>query len=237
MAVAQLQEIQGTEGLVFVAHVPKPEILSNWLFWLIAGYAVLYIVYQRLFVKRRKHRVSRKACIFLARTAAESLKQGNTVRASLSMDRLLSALSDFIKQKLVSLATIQYAPRNSWEAALFVTLNFWYGTRSAPQNLIYVRPEKIPRKAVFQVIASGYTGGFQERLRDLATGLDGNIDKRYLSASEFLTWLDRETELYQKDYSKSFFERYPALKVVLTTLGPLIVALAAVATLITQTPS
>lgn len=235
MTVAQLQEMQGTEGLVFVAQIPKPAIISDWFFWLSIFYILFYVAYQQFRMKPRKHRSSKDACMFLARTAAESLEQGNKVRASMSMNRLLSALSDFMRQKLVSLETRPSARQNFLVAALAAPLNFFVGTRGAPRSFVHVTPEKIPRKAVYQAIqASEDTGDFQKMLRDLIIGLGGNVDESYLSASEFLIWLDKETEPYQKVYSQSFFDRYPTLKTGLTYAGPIIVALVAAASLIIQ---
>ena len=213
MTLAQLQEIQGTEGLIFVAQIPKARILSNWPFWATIAYLVFYAVYLQFYVKPTKHRLSRQACIFIAKTTAQSLGQGDTVKASLSMDKLLSTLSDFVKQKLVSLVNIKVAP----------------------QKLMHVAPERIPRKAVFQAIqTSRDTWWFQQSLHDLAHGLSADMEKGYLSAYKFLVWLDKETESYQKSYSGSFFERHPTFKTVLTYVGPIIAALVALAGLVVQ---
>ena len=238
MTIAQLQEVQGTEGLVVVAQIPKPAIISDWFFWLSIFYVLFYVAYHQFLMKPRKRRLSKNACMFLARIAAESLEQGNKVRASMSMNKLLSALSDFMRQKLVSLETRPSARQNFLVAALAAPINFFVGTRDAPRSFVYVSPEKIPRKAVYQAIqASEDTGDFQEMLRDLIIGLDGNVDEGYLSASKFLIWLDKKTESYQKVYSQSFFDRYPTLKTGLTYAGPIIVALVAAASLIIQAMS
>ena len=199
VTIAQLQEIQGMEELVFVAYEPEAEILFYGVMGLCIIYSAVPIVIQQCVVKRNKRRLSKKASIFVALAAAEDLEEGNPVRASLSMDRLLSALSDFIRQKLVPLG------------AIWVT----------PQDFMHVTPETIPRRAVFQAIqASEDTNVFQERLRNLAIGLQGNIDEGYLAAYKFLAWLDRETGRYQETYSKSFFEKHPSFKTILVYLGP-----------------
>lgn len=171
------------------------------------------IVIQQCVIKRSKRQNSGQACIFVALTAAEDLEQGNLVRASLSMDRLLSALSDFIKQTLVPLEAISVTA----------------------QDLMHVTPEKIHREAVFQAIqTSKDTKGFQERLRDLAIGLHGNMNEGYLPAHKFLAWLDQETKLYQKTYSKSFFERHPTLRTVIPYLAPIATALGGIAILVAK---
>ena len=100
---------------------------------------------------------------------------------------------------------------------------------------MHVAPEKIHRKAVFQAIqASEDTKGFQERLRDLAIELHGNMDKGYLPAHEFLAWLDQETKLCQVGYSESFFERHPTLGTVIPYLAPIATALGGIAALVVE---
>ena len=200
--VAQLQEIQ-PETQWLVAHVPEAGILFYGMVGICIVYSAVPIVIQQCVIKRSKRRLSRKACIFLALTSAKNLKEGNPVRASLSMDRLLLALSDFIRQKLVPLG------------AIWVT----------PEDFLHVTPEKIPRRAVFQAIQDKEdTKDFQERLHNLEKGLRGKGDAGYLAAHKFLTWLDQKTEPYHEAYSKSFFERHPTLRTIIVYLGPPTVA-------------
>jgi hypothetical protein len=203
VTVAQLQEIQGTEALVLVAQVPEAEILFYGMVGICIVYSAVPIVIQQCVIKRSKRRLSRKACIFVALAAAKNLEEGNPVRASLSMDRLLLTLSDFLRQKLVPLGAI------------------WV----CPQDFMHVTPEKIPRRAVFQAIQDKEdTKDFQERLHNLEKGLRGKGDAGYLAAHKFLAWLDRKTKLYQEVYSKSFFERHPTLRTIIVYLGPPTVA-------------
>lgn len=145
-------------------------------------------------------KLSKEACIFAAIVAADDLERGNPVKASLSMDRLLLALSDFLRQKSVALGVS------------YVT----------PHDFMHVTPETIPRRAVRQAIqAKKDTRDFQERLRDVAIGLCGNMDEGYLAAHQFLVWLDRKTERYQQ-VSKSFLEKRPALRTILLSVFPII---------------
>lgn len=163
-------------------------------------YFIILIVIRWRYIKLRLGKLSKGAAVFAAIVTAEDLERGNPVRATLSMDRLLSALSDFLGQKLVALGVS------------YVT----------PQDFMYVTTETIPRRAVRRAIqANEDTKDFQERLRNLAIGLHGSVDAGYLAAYQFLIWLDRKTESYQQE-SKSFLERRPALKTMLLNVFPVI---------------
>jgi len=161
-------------------------------------YVIAFIVIRWRYIKWRLGKLSKEACIFAAIVAAEDLDGGNAVRACLSMDRLLLALSDFLGQKLVALGVS------------FVT----------PGEIMQVTPETIPKRAVFRAIqAIGDTKEFQERLRDLAIGLHGNEDAGYPAAHQFLVWLDRKAEPYRR-ISQSFLDKRPTLRTMLLKVAP-----------------
>ena len=163
-------------------------------------YVIALIVIRWRYIKWRLGQLSKEACVFAAIIAAEDLGEGNPVRASLSMDRLLSALSDFLGQKLVTLGV----------------------SSVTPQDFMHVTPETVPRRAVRRAIqANEDTKDFQERLHNVAIGLCGNVDAGYLAAHQFLVWLDRKTESYQQA-SKSFLDKRPALRTMLLNVFPVI---------------
>ncbi len=163
-------------------------------------YVIALIVIRWRYIKWRLGKLSKEAYIFAAIVAAEDLEKGNPVRAFLSMDRLLSALSDYLGQKLVALGVS------------YVT----------PQEFMHVTPETVPRRAIRRAVqANEDTKDFQERLRNLAIGLCANVDAGYLAAYQFLVWLDRKTESYQQA-SKSFLDRRPALRAILLNVFPII---------------
>jgi len=162
-------------------------------------YAIILIVMRWRIIKRMIGRLSKEACTFAAIVTAEDLEKGNSVRASLSIDRLLLALNDFLGQKLVALG------------ARYV----------APLGIMSVTPETIPRRAVYRAIqASEDTKDFQERLRNLAVGLCDDAATGYLPVHQFIIWLDQKTEPYHQ-VSKSFLEKRPALKTMLLNVFPL----------------
>ena len=185
-------------------EVTVPEVEEAWRLPAVVGLSLLYVitlyVIRWRYIKWELGRLSKGACIFAAIVAAEDLERGNPVRASLFMDRLLLALSDFLGQKLVAVGT----------------------SFATPQDFMHVTPETIPRRAVHRAIqANEDTKDFQERLRNVAIGLRGKVDVRYLAAHQFLVWLDQKTESYQQA-SKSFLEKRPALRTMLLKVAPVI---------------
>ena len=163
-------------------------------------YVLALIVIRLCYIPWRLGQLSKDAAVFAAIVAAEDLERGNPVRASISMDRLLSALSNFLGQKLVLLGT-HYV---------------------APQAFMHITPGKIPRRAVFRAVqASEDTKDFQERLGNVAIGLSGKVDAGYLAVHQFLVWLDQKAEPYRKG-SQSFLDKRPILKTMLLEVAPVI---------------
>lgn len=223
--VTQLQEIQsGTHILVThmqelqvpVAHILEIQPITLWLerqapisdilFEVILGVGILFpavpIVIQQCYIKRKLRALSKDAAVFAALVAAEDLKRGDPVRASLSMDKLLIALSHLLAQKSVDLE-MSHVP---------------------PEDLMHITPRNIRRKAIFQAVqASEDTTDFQNKLCELASGLQSNADAGYLAAHKFLIWLNQKTES-DHEASQSFFEKHPTLRTVIVYLGPSTVA-------------
>ena len=198
--VTQLQEIQGKEALVLVTQVPESEKFFYLLVGICIAYCAVPIAIRQWVIKRRIGKFSKEACIFAAMVASEDLERGNPVRASLSIDKMLSALSNLLEQKLVTLGV----------------------SSDTPRKFMYVMPATIPRKAVFRAVqASEDTKDFQESLRNLAIGLRDNADEGYLAAHQFLVWLDKNTESY-KQASKTFLDKRPTLRTVLLNICPVI---------------
>lgn len=167
-------------------------------------YVIALIVIRLCYIPWRLGQLSKDAAVFAAILAAEDLERGNPVRASLSMDRLLSALSDFLGQKLVALGT-HYV---------------------APLDFMHITPGKIPRRAVFRAIqVSEDTTDFQERLGNVAIGLSGKVDAGYLAVHQFLVWLNQKAEPYRKE-SQSFLDEHPILKTILLEVAPVILPFA-----------
>jgi len=193
--------------------VPEPETLFHVAVGICIAYCAVPIAIRRWVIKWRIGKFSKEACIFAALVASEDLESGNPVKASLSMDKMLSALSNFLEQKLVALGV------NS----------------DTPRKFMYVMPETIPRKAVFRAIqTSEDTKDFQERLRNLAIGLRGNADAGYLAAHQFLVWLDKNTKDYQET-SKTFLDKHPTLRTITVYLGPpAVAALTGIAVLVVE---
>jgi len=211
LALRLVSLVPGVEAPVIKAFpataVVYPETLVERL--IIMAVLLLYlaipIVIRQGYFKRRVSRLSKEACVFVALVAAEELERGDPVTASLSMKKLLLALSDFLGQKfrlrLSSAAPSKY---------IF------------PSKYMQVTPETIPKRAVFRAIqASGDTKEFQERLRDLAIGLHGNEDAGYPTAHQFLVWLDRKAEPYRR-ISQSFLDKHPTLRTMLLKVAPVI---------------
>ena len=168
-------------------------------------YVVIPIGARQGYFKWRVGRLSKGACVFLALVAAEELERGDPVTASLSMKKLLLALSDFLGQKfrlrLSSAAPSKYI---------------------SPSKYMQVSPETIPKRAVFRAIqAGGDTKEFQACLRALAIGLHGNEDAGYPAAHQFLVWLDRKAEPYRR-ISQSFLDKHPTLRTMLLKVAPVI---------------
>lgn len=204
----RLKYLQWYAPLVFIFFVAYPLILiyvlpsagvSIWQILLIVGLAVPssifnYYFYRRL-TKRILSRLSQEACFYAAAITAENLEKGNMLEASLSMDRLLFALSDFLRRKSLSLG---------------------FGS-VAPIDIMHVTPATIPRKAVLRAIQTrGDSKDFQEKLHDLVTGLRGNPDTGNVAINKFLVWLDQETKDYQKG-SQTFEDKHPTL---VRVIGP-----------------
>ncbi len=167
-------------------------------------YIIILIFIRLCYIPWRLGQLSKDAAVFAAIVAAEDLERGNPVKASLSMDRLLSALSNFLGQKLVPLG------------ASLVT----------PQDFMHITPSKMPRRAVFRAVqASEDTKDFQERLGNVAIGLSGKVDAGYLAAHQFLVWLDQKAEPYRKG-SQSFLDKHPILKTMLLEVAPVILPFA-----------
>lgn len=184
------------------AEPTEPVIDQPWGLPAVVGLGLLYIVAFILIrwriIKEILGRLAKEACVFAAIVAAEDLDGGNAVRACLSMDRLLLALSDYLELKLVPLGL----------------------SSAAPSKYMQVTPETIPKRAVFRAIqASEDTKEFQESLRDLAIGLHGNEDAGYPAAHQFLVWLDRTAEPYRK-ISQSFLDKRPTLRTMLLKVAP-----------------
>ena len=224
--LTQLQEIP-PETHVLVTHtkeqgapvahlVEEIQPISMWLerktlssdifFNLIVPLSIIYsavpIIVRQCYIKRKLRDHSKDAAVFTALVAAKDLKKGNPVKASLSIDRLLIALSHLLAKKSVDLEM----------------------SHVSPEHLMHITPHKIRKRAVFQVVqASKDTTGFQKKLRELARGLQSNADSGYLAAHEFLIWLDKETKCYH-DSSQSFFEKHPTLRTATEHLGPPIIA-------------
>jgi len=185
-----------------------PGVQEPWWLPAIVVLALLYVIiliFIRLcYIPWRLGQLSKDAAVFAALVASEDLERGNPVKASLFMDRLLSALSDFIRQKLVPLG------------ASFVT----------PQDFMHITPSKIPRRAVFRAVqANEDTKDFQERLGNIAIGLSGKVDAGYLAAHQFLVWLNQKAEPYRKG-SQSFLDERPILKTMLLEIAPIILPFA-----------
>lgn len=212
VSVAQLQEMQPEEQEL-VAEVPEPEIPFYLIVWICIVYSTVPIVIQQCVIKPKQRRLSRKACIFVALAAAEDLEKSDPVRAALSMDKLLLALSDLLGQKSIALGM----------------------SAVPPGEYMHITPGKIPKRAVFQAIqASEDTNDFQERLRHLASGLRSKVDTGYLATHKFLAWLDWKTKDYQ-EASKSFFEKRPTLRTIIVYLGPpTVAALGGIAILVVE---
>ena len=167
-------------------------------------YIIILIFIRLCYIPWRLGQLSKDAAVFAAIVAAEDLERGNPVKASLSMDRLLSALSDFLGQKLVPLG------------AIFVT----------PRDFMHITPSKIPRRAVFRAVqANEDTKDFQERLGSVAIGLSGKVDADYPAAHQFLIWLNQKAEPYRKG-SESFLDERPILKTMLLEVAPVILPFA-----------
>jgi len=184
--------------------VTEPGVEEPWLLLAIVVLGLIYIIVLIVIWFRYFRwilgKLSKEACIFAAIVAVEDLERGNPVRAYLSVDRLLSALSDFLRQKLVALGVS------------YVT----------PYDFMHVTPETIPRRAVRRAIQTNEdTREFQERLLNVAIGLRGDVDAGYLAAHQFLVWLDQKTESY-KQVSKSFLDKRPTLRTMLLSVCPVI---------------
>lgn len=183
-----------------------PETLSMRI--IIMGVLLLYvaipIAIRQYHFKWEVGQLSKEACVYAAIVAAEDLEGGNPVRASLSIDKLLLALSDYLGLKLVPLGS----------------------SSAAPSKYMQVTPETIPKRAVFRAIqASGDTKEFQERLRDLAIGLHGNDeDAGYPAAHQFLVWLDRTAEPHRQ-VSQSFLDKHRTLRTMLLKVAPVFLPL------------
>ena len=166
-------------------------------------YVAIPIVIRQYPIKWEVGRLSKEACVFLALVGAEELERSDPVTASLSMKKLLLALSDFLGQKF-------RLRLNSAAPSKYVS----------PGKYMQVTPETIPKRAVFRAIqASRGTKDFQERLRDLAIGLHGNADAGYPAAHQFLVWLDRRAERYRQ-ISQSFLDKRPTLRTMLLKVAP-----------------
>jgi len=186
-----------------VEGVVTPGLDQRWSLPIVVALSLFYVTLPigwRPYTKWRLGPLSTEACVFLAIVTAEDLERVNPVRASVSVDRLLLALSDSLGQKLV---------------ALGVSL-------VTPKDFMYITPETIPKRAVRRAIqANEDTKDFQERLCDLAIGLRGNVDEGYSASHQFLVWLDKKTESYRLE-SQSFLDKRPALRTIILKVAPVV---------------
>jgi len=167
-------------------------------------YIIILIFIRLCYIPWRLGQLSKDAAVFAAIVAAKDLKRGNPVKASLSMDRLLPALSDFLGQESVTLGVSSVTPK----------------------KIMHVTPERIPIRAVFRAVqANEDTKDFQERLRDLVVGLRGKVDVRYIAVHQFLVWLNQKAEPYREG-SQSFLDERPILKTMLLQVAPIILPFA-----------
>ncbi len=184
--------------------VVAPGLDERWSLPIVVALSLVYVTLPigwGPYTKWRLGPLSAEACVFLAIVAAEDLERVNPVRASVSVDRLLLALSDFLGQKLV---------------ALGVSL-------VTPKDFMYITPETISERAVRRAIqASEDTKDFQERLCDLAIGLRVNVDAGYSAAHQFLVWLDKKAEAYRLE-PQSFLDKRPTLRTIVLRVAPIIV--------------
>ena len=196
-------------------HIPVPRNLPLvnvpraygplYLAMIIVAGVIYFVViaFTRFFIiPKRLGGFSQYASIYTATVAAEELKKGNTVLASLSLDNLLLTLSDFLKQKLVCLGPYSVAP----------------------VDFMHIKPESISKLEVFKTIEINKdTSDIQKELEVLATRLHGDPCEGYLAANRFLIWLDNKVEPHHTGHP-SIRDKHQYLK----TLLPQVVSVASV---------
>ncbi len=153
---------------------------------------IFFGVFQWSSSKRELGRASKEAIVFTAVNAADDLNIGNSVRASIYLNNLLLALSDYLDQK--------------------ITLS----DRSAfiPNKNICATPSTILGTDIFRVIqVRKDTNDFKHQLRQLAFGFYGNVESGYLIAQKFLLWLDQTVER-RLPLPQSFWTRHSTLLII-----------------------
>jgi len=150
-------------------------------------------------------RLSQDALCYASVSAAEQLEEGDPVKASIWVDKLLGALPYFLKHKSVKI--------DPWGFSAKLT------------DLLYVHSERLPRKAMLSAIqdSGSEIHEFSQHFYSFAEGLSSENEKdNYIVTQNFLSWLINKSEKY-KLKPMGLWERHPGLKDILPILGMIIV--------------
>lgn len=184
-----------------------PETLLNRIiiFIILLVYASIPMLMRYYQFKYQVGPLSKKACVYLSLIAATALERDDPITASLSIKKLLIAISDLVKQDF-RLKEVSLAPSK------FIS----------PSKYMQVTSDTIPKKAVFRAIQDSRDNNeFQEQLRDLAIELHKNENLSYIIIHRFLYWLNHSVKRYRK-ISQSFLDKRPNLKVILIKVVPVV---------------
>jgi len=145
-----------------------------------------------------KNVYKKEATIFAALTACEELDSGDSVRASLSTDRLIKALSRLLERERLAFADQKFPLRDH----------------------LFLNPNRIRSRSIQKYIqATDSTEQFKMELRQLASSLSENKIPIYLAAQRFLAFLNNNVgQLTSPNELDLLIKISPLLAIILTLL-------------------
>lgn len=195
---------------LFILFTLSPKVLLPGDVWFIAGSILHIVIYAgfRFLLFDRQLRLSQDVVFCTAVSAAEQLEEGDPIKASLLVDKLLAALSHFLRHKSVKIGP--------------------WGFTAKLKDLLYVHPESVPRKAILGAIqdSGSEMPEFSQHFYSFAQGLSSESERdNYIVTQNFLSWLINKSEKY-KLKPAGLWERHPGFKdILLSIILPIIGAI------------
>jgi len=189
-----------------------PELMSSGhavLNWINFSISIAYIVFYPWFILfrygRRLREFSQDVVFYASVRAAEQLENGDPIKASAWVNKLMEVFPYFIAQKSVLLDIIRPARL---------------------KDILYFNPRLISRRAVLGAIqnSKGEMAEFSRQFYNFAQGISSKKDRDiHVSTQDFLSWLFAKSGKFELKPA-GFWERNPGLRDFLPVIGVIIVA-------------
>ncbi|GEM_PF-7089172 len=151
-------------------------------------------------------KLSRAAVIYTVKSTIDDLDDEDLIKAALSLNMMLLAISDYLSQKSLRLGELEFSPVK------------YIGIDSS---------SIIKRNLSFYLQSRCDTADLKLRLSKMATSLISNNRLAYRDISDLMIWLGRDTEDIgetEKNFTDKHQSLMKLLPLVLSFVGPLIVA-------------